>query len=122
MPKRSFSASSALALALLGWFPLLLLAPQAETEPGPPGIGLVAPIVPDLNAAPFHHLMLLPRVGPARAHAIVREREAAGLFLDLPDLQRVHGIGPRTVAGLEGRALADPPRIEPEPLVRGDGP
>jgi competence protein ComEA len=55
----------------------------------------------DPNQAPVSQLRRLPGVGPARARAIVRERESGGPFRVLADLERVPGIGSRTVEALE---------------------
>ncbi len=54
----------------------------------------------DLARADATALEVLPRVGPALAAAIVAERRRAP-FCALEELDRVHGIGPRTRAGLE---------------------
>ncbi|MBT8478584.1 MAG: helix-hairpin-helix domain-containing protein [Gemmatimonadetes bacterium] len=54
----------------------------------------------DPNLAPATHLRRLPGIGPARARAIVKERETAGFYLGPGDLERVPGIGPRTVEAL----------------------
>ena len=64
----------------------------------------------DVNTASEAELDLLPGIGPKRAAAIVEERRHAGAFRSLDDLQRVHGIGPRTVEGLRGLATAGEPR------------
>ncbi len=66
----------------------------------------LAPVLPDLNRSPPHRLLLLPGIGPARAAAIVEDREARGVFETVDDVQRVSGIGPKTVAGLRGLATA----------------
>jgi len=55
---------------------------------------------PDPSSAPARELMLLPRVGPVRAEAIIANRTRDGPFRSLADLQRVRGIGPVTVAGI----------------------
>lgn len=54
----------------------------------------------DLNAATAEQLALLPNIGPARAAAIIADRAKHGPFLSLDDLDRVPGIGPRTIADL----------------------
>jgi len=51
----------------------------------------------DLNTATVHDLEALPRLGPALANRIIADREANGPFTSLDDLQRVSGIGVRTV-------------------------
>ncbi len=54
----------------------------------------------DLNAASAPLLEALPGIGPARARAILAERDQA-LFEDVIDLERVPGIGSITRARLE---------------------
>jgi competence protein ComEA len=51
----------------------------------------------DINTAPLPELALLPRIGETLAKRIIEDREANGPFRDLDDLQRVRGIGPRTL-------------------------
>lgn len=55
------------------------------------------PLVPgetvDPNRADAVQLQRLPAVGPARAAAIVRERETNGPFTSVEDLTRVPGVG-----------------------------
>jgi competence protein ComEA len=53
----------------------------------------------DANTARAAWLEALPGIGPARAAALVAERERAP-FCGLEDLARVRGIGPRTLARL----------------------
>jgi competence ComEA-like helix-hairpin-helix protein len=55
----------------------------------------------DVNNASPSALESLPGVGPARAQAIVSTREVRP-FEEVADLARVPGIGPRTIAGLDG--------------------
>ena len=55
----------------------------------------------DPNRADLQTLEALPGIGPARALAIVRERDRRP-FDQLKDLARVQGIGPRTVERLAG--------------------
>jgi competence ComEA-like helix-hairpin-helix protein len=55
----------------------------------------------DLNRASAALLERLPGIGPARAAAIVRERER-GEFASVADLERVSGIGPGIRRALEG--------------------
>ena len=55
----------------------------------------------DLNTADASTLTALPNIGPRRAAAIVAARQQRP-FGSAAELQRVRGIGPRTVAGLAG--------------------
>lgn len=54
----------------------------------------------NINTASEAELNNLPGVGPAKAAAIVGERDAHGPFKSCQDLTRVQGIGPATVANL----------------------
>ncbi len=58
----------------------------------------------DLNTAPAAELELLPGIGPALAARIIEERENEGPFESVDDLQRVRGIGPRTVERIREHA------------------
>lgn len=59
----------------------------------------------DLNAADAAELELLPRIGPALAGRIITDREAHGWFESIEDLQRVSGIGPKTVEKIRAFAM-----------------
>jgi len=54
----------------------------------------------NINTASSAELQLLPGIGPARASAIIEDRTANGPFHAIDDLQRVHGIGPKTVQNI----------------------
>ena len=73
--------------------------------PAPRSPSRLVPLRPDLNKAPGHELVLLPGVGPTRAGAIVDSRRSDGAFDGPDDLERVRGIGPKTVAGLRDFVL-----------------
>ncbi|MEO1130238.1 MAG: helix-hairpin-helix domain-containing protein [Planctomycetota bacterium] len=92
---RRVSASIVLALALLGCLHTLHIA----AAPPLPSDALMRTV--DVNTAPAAALQLLPMIGPKRAAAIVKDRDARGPYRTLDDLQRVHGIGPRTVKEIE---------------------
>jgi competence protein ComEA len=53
-----------------------------------------------VNTASAGDLAGLPGIGPARAAAIVASRRQHGPFRQVEDLQRVPGIGPKTVEQL----------------------
>ena|SRR3990167_5423641 len=46
----------------------------------------------DINAAPWYELVLLPKLGEAKAKAIVAYREKHGSFMNIDELSRVKGI------------------------------
>ncbi len=60
----------------------------------------------DVNSAPAPALQMLPRIGPVLAQRIVDDREANGPFATLDDLDRVRGIGPKTIERLRPLACA----------------
>jgi predicted flap endonuclease-1-like 5' DNA nuclease len=60
----------------------------------------------DLNRADADALQVLPGIGPSRASAILESRKIEP-FAEVADLQRVHGIGPKTIAGLEGWVVVE---------------
>jgi competence ComEA-like helix-hairpin-helix protein len=79
--------------------------------------------ITDVNSAPASELSLLPGIGYELANRIVEYRETMGPYQAIEDLNRVRGIGPKTLAQIEpmvvfGPApnqLITPP--EPDPLV-----
>ena len=70
---------------------------------------LVVGLPLDLNTASAASLDALPGVGAARAAAIVEERVLNGPFGSVDELERVHGIGPKTVEQLRAFVVARPP-------------
>ena len=59
----------------------------------------------NLNTASLSDLDALPGIGPARAAAILQEREARGPFASVDDLARVSGLGPAAIARLRDRVV-----------------
>ncbi len=68
-----------------------------------PGVGTAAKV--RLNTATERELLQLPGIGPARARAIVDDREANGPYRTLEELSRVPGIGPGILQQLRGRVI-----------------
>ena len=63
-----------------------------------------------LNTATAADLELLPHVGPALAARIDADRSQNGRFADVEELDRVIGIGPRTVEQLAPLVRVTPTR------------
>jgi competence protein ComEA len=63
----------------------------------------------DVNTAGWPELSVLPNIGETLARRIVESREAEGPFADVDDLQRVRGIGPRTLEQLRPYLRPIPP-------------
>lgn len=62
----------------------------------------------NLNKADPDELALLRGIGPLRAEAICRYRKEYGPFQRWADLQKVDGIGPKTVERLKKTAILLP--------------
>jgi comEA protein len=54
----------------------------------------------NVNTANVAELSTLPRIGPARAQAIVHYRTEKGAFRSVDELEKVSGIGPATFVGI----------------------
>ena len=61
-----------------------------------------------LATAAAADLERLPGLGPARARAIVLERERRGGFASVDELQQIRGFGPRSVAALREHLFLGP--------------
>jgi competence protein ComEA len=62
----------------------------------------------DINAATWPELAQLPQVGETLARRIVESRDTDGPFRDHDDLQRVRGIGPKTLNDMRPYLLPMP--------------
>jgi competence protein ComEA len=99
-------AGVAMVLALCGWTAWLAIERPAHDTPIE-AVDKAARLI-DVNRASAAELDLLPRIGPTLAQRIIATRESEGSFASLDDLQRVKGIGPRTVERLRCVATARP--------------
>lgn len=59
----------------------------------------------DINRATAAELELLPRIGPKLAQRILEDRRARGPFRSVDELDRVPGIGPRTIESLRAHLM-----------------
>ena len=81
--------------------------PITPSQPGAP-VEAAGSRPVDLNAADVASLDALPGIGPARALAVLRYREANGPFRAVQDLARVPGFGPAALNRLQGRVRVGP--------------
>jgi competence ComEA-like helix-hairpin-helix protein len=79
---------------------------SATQDPLAHELPTLPPTYVNVNAATPAELELLPGIGPALASRIIASREAEGPFTSVDDLQRVKGIGPKTVENLRAYATA----------------
>ncbi len=68
------------------------------------------PVRMDINTARGYELQLLPGIGPKTAQGVIQDRKENGPYGDLEDLDRVDGIGPKTVEKLRPYVMCRPPR------------
>jgi competence protein ComEA len=100
-----FTAGDQRVIAVLVSLALVVMATSWLTSGGLSG-GLVdidtaeplhATFQCDVNSADWIELMQLPEIGESLARRIVESRERDGPFRSLGDLDRVPGIGPKTL-------------------------
>ncbi|MGH0036480.1 MAG: ComEA family DNA-binding protein [Myxococcota bacterium] len=114
MAEARLRAAVLLGACLWLWVGGVGLGPgPVEPAPPPPDVDGVAGLLwgrpIDLQRADAETLQVLPGIGPARSSAIVQAR-CRRPFRRLADVDRVPGIGPRTLAGLAGWAEVRDPR------------
>lgn len=82
-------------------------APSSAEAPAPlPPPPVAAPI--DLNRATKEQLETLPGIGPALAQRIIDDRTARGPFRSVDDLDRVSGIGKKTIDKFRAKVTVGP--------------
>ncbi|PZD93972.1 helix-hairpin-helix domain-containing protein [Paenibacillus sambharensis] len=62
----------------------------------------------DLNRASAEQLQELPGIGPAKAKAIVEDRQQNGFYRSVDEITRVKGIGPKMLAKMRPLVTAVP--------------
>lgn len=103
-------AGAVLVIALAG---IALYGALGRSHVGPPptvALSTVSSTQLDLNTATAAQLQLLPGVGPAIAQRIVDDRDARGPYRTIRDLDRVKGVGPRTLERLRPHLSISPAR------------
>ncbi|TVQ02189.1 MAG: helix-hairpin-helix domain-containing protein [Planctomycetaceae bacterium] len=110
--RAAFSLAALLVLtsSWLAWSLRTQDEPIAQQEP--------LRFLTDLNNAPESELSLLPGIGKELARRIITERETSGPFRSAGDLERVRGIGPKTIRQIEAMAIfpsSDTSAPRPEP-------
>lgn len=86
------------------------LAPDKEASESV--VAAAPPPAVNINTADAEALQQLTGIGPALAERIIAHRDVYGGFRSVDDLQRVSGIGPRTVETIADEAVATPPGAE----------
>ncbi|MCU1472069.1 ComEA family DNA-binding protein [Amnibacterium sp.] len=79
-----------------------LMVPTRGSAPAAAPAATAAGGPVSLSAASAEQLETLPRIGPAMAARIIAWRTANGPFRSVNDLLKVGGVGPKTLAGLQG--------------------
>lgn len=80
-----------------------LLATPAEPPGDARAVEPPTPVKParvNINTAPAAELELLPGIGPGLAQRIIEHRQRSGRFRTVAELDKVKGIGPRTIERL----------------------
>ena len=101
---------SALALLAAAWWRHGGMRGElVDVDRAPP---LVAEFQVDVNRADWPELIQLPGVGQVLAERLIAERERGGAFRGIDDLERVRGIGPRTLERIRPYVLPIPTDAE----------
>ncbi|MBL8745696.1 MAG: helix-hairpin-helix domain-containing protein [Phycisphaerae bacterium] len=96
-----------LACVIAGFGAATLVPRVPRSAPAQEHGALTATI--NLNTATEAELEALPRIGPALARRIVEDRQANGPFRSVDDVNRVKGVGPRTIDLIRPYARAEAP-------------
>jgi competence protein ComEA len=88
--------------------------------PSVPSVPSVSTAV-DINSADASQLASLPGIGPSKSQAIIDYRTKNGPFQSAADLEKVPGIGPKTMEKLTPLIMVKPgmPSVPTVPSVPG---
>lgn len=106
-PARSTRLLAGIVLTLAAAGGLAFSTTREPLPDTPPAAAAVRTPLLNLNTADAAELQLLPRIGPALSARIIEDRDANGPFESLEDLQRVRGIGPRTIEIIRPHATTE---------------
>ena len=90
--------------------PAMPTAPSVPTKavtPAVPAVPAAATAI-DINSADATQLEALPGIGPTKSKAIVDYRTKNGPFQSVADLEKVPGIGPKTMEQLAPLIMVKP--------------
>lgn len=99
----------ALLLMMVHWYRLTQYRPEPIAVLRPEGYLFQL----DVNSATWVEWMQLDRVGEVLARRIVDDRRRNGPFTSVDDVQRVPGIGPKTLAALRPHLRCDTEAASP---------
>jgi competence protein ComEA len=116
MDQAAVAGLVALSLVGMGVYWVVQGGPRGELIQIDRAEPLTARYLVDINKAEWPELAELPDIGETMARRIVDSRQAGGAFRDHDDLQRVRGIGPRTLEKMKPYLLPLPGQQE----VAGD--
>ena len=80
-------------------------APKSDPKPTPKPDPKPATKLININTASSAEIELLPDIGPSLAQRIIEHRTKNGPFQSLADLDKVRGIGPKTIEKLRDRIV-----------------
>ena len=118
-PISSGSVQALLATLVLG----VLLVTVYRAPLGNPSQRLASDVYAtiDLNRASPRELSLLPGIGPILAKRIAENRDRLGPFQSISDVQRVHGIGEKTIDQISNYVVVSKRRNRPKSRLASTG-
>ena len=112
IPPLARTSSQILIVLIAAGFFLFQIATRSRDLPTPASSASQESVSFDLNVATPRELSLLPSIGPVLAERIAQDRDSNGLFRSLDDVQRVRGVGEKTLDVIRKYCFVDQERIE----------